>query len=576
MSKVNYLIRIWSTLDDTKAHAFTNVMCSEVKSVVVLKHLSLACKEYRKFKMHKSRLAKKASIRKMVARHMENFCSNKDSIIQSILEWPFCKVVLDHLVVNNELVLELKEIKLSVNKIMEGRIETSSKIISYFAVDAFVDDTIWIGNCQTSTQFALDIATKFFKINDIFINNKKTVAILINQEIKIASLNICGQSITIVKREWGVELENFLSLEETGSTWFCFLLLCDMDILGSDKFSVVKNGLHKIWSDFFKVFIDELLKDAGFADVVNEAAAYFLVLNLCINVSVCGLVSFTMAKLQTVALSLECVLSSSIVSVHLNSQAAINAYITELSSVVPDFHNLCWIKRHHIFNLIKKKNLRHLGVFGNVVADLVVNVTAYSLFLLLAEVCKHFLVAKNTLVFGNACHFVRDIFQSVCCACWEASPGSNVVSHVLIRCVNWIATMKVWYPNSHMLIEFTNQKSSNLHTYLIKAVHKWLSVEFSDHTFTYAYNVGVCSEVLAEASVHWFVLANSSILSASIDLVHDNNMISRLSYSVSSFLFNNMVKLLGVIESFAVSFDYHKPCNFFSGLSGIVQIYIGV
>ncbi|KAG9288216.1 hypothetical protein G9A89_020522 [Geosiphon pyriformis] len=119
MPKVDCLVKIWSTLDDSKAHIFTNVLCSEIKSVVVLKHLSLACKKYRKSKMHESRLAEEAFIRKAITEHMKNFCSNKDSMIRSILEQFFCKVVLNHLVVDDGLVLKLEKIKLSINKIIE-------------------------------------------------------------------------------------------------------------------------------------------------------------------------------------------------------------------------------------------------------------------------------------------------------------------------------------------------------------------------------------------------------------------------------------------------------------------------
>ncbi|KAG9304711.1 hypothetical protein G9A89_000024 [Geosiphon pyriformis] len=97
MSKADYLTKIWSILDDAKAHNFTNLVCLRVKSVVVLKHLLLVCKEYKKSKMYELKLAKKISIRKAIAMYMENFCSNK--------------------VVDDELVLEPEKVKLGMNKI---------------------------------------------------------------------------------------------------------------------------------------------------------------------------------------------------------------------------------------------------------------------------------------------------------------------------------------------------------------------------------------------------------------------------------------------------------------------------
>ncbi|KAG9292868.1 hypothetical protein G9A89_016230 [Geosiphon pyriformis] len=50
----------------------------------------------------------------------------------------------------------------------------------FFAAGTFVNDTIWVGSSQSATQHILNIASKFFQINDILINNNKTVAIPIN------------------------------------------------------------------------------------------------------------------------------------------------------------------------------------------------------------------------------------------------------------------------------------------------------------------------------------------------------------------------------------------------------------
>ncbi|KAG9284530.1 hypothetical protein G9A89_014134 [Geosiphon pyriformis] len=51
---------------------------------------------------------------------MENFKLNKDQTIRSVLEWPFCKITLDHLVVNEDLILESGLVKFYVDRIMEG------------------------------------------------------------------------------------------------------------------------------------------------------------------------------------------------------------------------------------------------------------------------------------------------------------------------------------------------------------------------------------------------------------------------------------------------------------------------
>ncbi|KAG9289431.1 hypothetical protein G9A89_007992 [Geosiphon pyriformis] len=294
--------------------------------------------------MFESKLVEKTSIKKIIEKHIKKFCSDKGGMIKCVLDQPFYKMVLNHLVVGNKLVLELKEVKLSIDKIMEdwmkkqsvslvvpnlwiyqyalldyvknktffgvmcvinmskllmvvnslpdgkaaglsgisnklwkhdiglvvedmlkkgqkfwlvlqdmhkaydlvgwhhlktslkqikmcdrfikffssihddrinrvmtnfgflegyrvhnsldqkktGKIKNSNGLSLFFVAGAFVDDTIWVSNCQTLTQYALNIASKFFSINNISINNDKTVAIPINQSVKIAALSING------------------------------------------------------------------------------------------------------------------------------------------------------------------------------------------------------------------------------------------------------------------------------------------------------------------------------------------------------------------------------------------------
>ncbi|KAG9298360.1 hypothetical protein G9A89_003177 [Geosiphon pyriformis] len=93
------------------------------------------------------------------------------------------------------------------------------------------------------------------------------------------------------------------------------------------------------------------------AGVAGGAAAYFSLVNLSIGVRVHGLLSSTMAELQVVALTLECIPSFSSVVLHLNSQAAIDTCVSEMFLVLPDFHVPCWMERRHIFNLVRNKDL---------------------------------------------------------------------------------------------------------------------------------------------------------------------------------------------------------------------------
>ncbi|KAG9304132.1 hypothetical protein G9A89_019694 [Geosiphon pyriformis] len=971
LSDTNHLL----TLDVAKACAFKDLVDSRVKSDVVVRHLLLVCRDYRKFKMFESRLAEKVSVRKAIEKCMDNFCSNKSSMIRSVLERLFHKVVLNHLVVDDDLVLLPREVKSSMDRIIEGwtrkcsvqsvlfdlwarqyvpldyvrndaflgvmctismgellsvvgglsdgkaaglsgipnelwkhgrevvlgcllvlfnkylsvvienaleknrklwlvlqnmqkaynsvgwhhlraslrhvkmcerfirffggiyedrvnrvmidfglsdgykvhnrldqsevflpllwrifydpllceikrhehlcgyqidtkfvsktgRIESSGGLTLYFSADAFA-----------STQYALNIASEFFVVNDISINSEKIVAIPINQGVKVTSLSICGQLISIARKGeaywylniflstkrlsrpsvvkahanvhffvnvvlkkaitdkqfsylvsavlqpiWDVlvrkglrskacllcdfpdaalhhlllyglkpfeqvqserkiaalimfsnafgifrclfshrfldlqvlgwalldplqflvrlrvnPVNNFLAgmvkiflgselslvnnlptafcspgrfplfsifgkslyfdsvkslkcfgvvfgdqffdkksvlldwktfhhwkrLDPRGSVphWFVvsseflksqgylfsdfvsFVEKLGLDILGSGEFSAVKNSLHDIWSGFFEVFTNGSLKNAGFAEVTCGAATYFLVLDKSIGVTVCGLLSSTIAELQAVALSLKCISSSSTVVLYLDSQATIDACVSEMSLATPNFRNQCWLERHHIFNLVRNKDLSvswvkvkgHSGIPGNVEADLAAGAASGSLFSLFADVCKHFLVAKGVAISGNACHFVRDIFQSICHVHWETGPGCDVVLDVIIGCIDWVVTVKVWHPDSHMLAGFTSHKFLTLHTYLIKAVHRRLpvavrkrlydkcypsvlcllcsGVEFSDHAFTCVHESDVYGEILAEAFAHWSALAGGSPTSAVLQVL---------------------------------------------------------
>ncbi|KAG9288607.1 hypothetical protein G9A89_006708 [Geosiphon pyriformis] len=424
------------------------------------------------------------------------------------------------------------------------------------------------------------------------------------------------------------------------------------DITGSSGFSDVKDDLHEIWFSLFEVYTDGSLKDVGSAGVAGRAAVNFFALDHSVGVFVIGLLFSTMTELQAVALFLECVPSLSTVVLHLDSQAAINVCVSELSSAAPDFHNQCWIKRHHIFNLVKEKDLSiswvkvkgHSGIHGNVETDLVAGETVQSSFRLLAGVWEQFLVTKNTVVSDNACYF-------------KAGPSFDVVSEDLIKGVNWVATVKVWHSDFYMLAGFTSLKSSNLHTYIMKAIHRQLLVakypgmlclmcrkmELLDHVFTCAGDIGIHNNILVEASTHWSTLVGAHLLLSSTvlwvllqcfsdvglyttvcksekayktfknkekadvqivgfvsfivelhrvkawlvrskhriviekaGLVHDDSVVSGLFHIVSFFLSDGVVRLLGLSESFAVSFGHYKLYSFFFGLGDNVRVHIGM
>ncbi|KAG9303344.1 hypothetical protein G9A89_013670 [Geosiphon pyriformis] len=88
-----------------------------------------------------------------------------------------------------------------VSRWLGPREESQTGLSSFFAAGTFVDDTIWVGSSQAATQLILNVASEFFCINNISINNDKTVVILINICASVSSLFISGSPISIAKSD---------------------------------------------------------------------------------------------------------------------------------------------------------------------------------------------------------------------------------------------------------------------------------------------------------------------------------------------------------------------------------------
>ncbi|KAG9305598.1 hypothetical protein G9A89_001659, partial [Geosiphon pyriformis] len=81
--------------------------------------LSNIRKSYYVSKLAESLAAKEANIKAAIDKRMESFKTNKSHTIRSVLEHSFCKGVLDHLVVDNKLILESNSVKSKVDIIIE-------------------------------------------------------------------------------------------------------------------------------------------------------------------------------------------------------------------------------------------------------------------------------------------------------------------------------------------------------------------------------------------------------------------------------------------------------------------------
>ncbi|KAG9304495.1 hypothetical protein G9A89_020059, partial [Geosiphon pyriformis] len=81
-----------------------------------------------------------------------------------------------------------------------GLAEFQAGLTLFLAAGVFVNDTIWVGSSQTVTQHIFNVASDFFRFNDISINNDKTVAIPINCRVVSPYLTVSELPISIAKK----------------------------------------------------------------------------------------------------------------------------------------------------------------------------------------------------------------------------------------------------------------------------------------------------------------------------------------------------------------------------------------
>ncbi|KAG9293137.1 hypothetical protein G9A89_001764 [Geosiphon pyriformis] len=159
-----------------------------------------------------------------------------------------------------------------------------------------------------------------------------------------------------------------------------------LNILSSSGFVSVYDRLLQVNARVLSVYTDESLRNLGTVGCEVGAVAFFEDIGMGLGVGMSGLMSSTMAELQTIALAFECVPVFSNVHLFLDSQSALDAYKSELGLVVPDFYNQCWVEHQHIANVIYNKGLKvnwhkvkdHSEILGNEHADVIANAVSVS------------------------------------------------------------------------------------------------------------------------------------------------------------------------------------------------------
>ncbi|KAG9296263.1 hypothetical protein G9A89_014855 [Geosiphon pyriformis] len=115
-----FLLDRWEGLDSVNASAVKSLFLSGSHFNAIQSVLFMVKKSYCTSKMLEAERVRESQIRSAIDKRMESFELDKDYTIRNVLERSFCKVTLDHLVVDDELVLEPALVKAKVDAVMEG------------------------------------------------------------------------------------------------------------------------------------------------------------------------------------------------------------------------------------------------------------------------------------------------------------------------------------------------------------------------------------------------------------------------------------------------------------------------
>ncbi|KAG9303821.1 hypothetical protein G9A89_018718 [Geosiphon pyriformis] len=453
-------------------------------------------------------------------------------------------------------------------------------------------------------------------------------------------LDLCGPVL-----EWFKLSTAFLNNVALSSTQSLAVCSDDfLDIFGSCDFVFVCDQLSQIDAGILSVYMDGSLKNLGTASCRAGAATFFKDIGLGLGVGVLGLMSFTLAKLQAIALVLKCVPLSSSVHFFSNNQSALDACKSEMGLNL----RVSWHK-------VKD----YSGILGNEHTNMIADATSLSGWHLSPYLDEHFIVADYGIVSGNSRHFVHDIYHSICHACWEVGSGLRFLEGSLLSNIDWVHSLLVWHPNLHMATGFTSLSLANACMYFIKALHHCLPIAVQKCHYSKLYPSVLClycgdMEILdhvfscrIDKSAHslfglaylfscvlqllLFCISDSFVSIAlfkgfvfdgwfhkAVSIFHDLKItdmeVVKFVHSLSMAFRNNIwlvytkycayikknglifidglvlisvsglasgfsagvLKLLGIADAFGIHFGFCKFCLFFSGISGLMSVYIAV
>ncbi|KAG9297754.1 hypothetical protein G9A89_011269 [Geosiphon pyriformis] len=118
--RFEFLLRCWVSLNNDKASVVWDLVSFDASLDCVCSAFCDVKRSYHASKLAESLQAEESGIRSAIEKKIESFVINKGHTIYSVLECPFHKVVLDHLVSDGGLILDPIEVKNKVDDIMKG------------------------------------------------------------------------------------------------------------------------------------------------------------------------------------------------------------------------------------------------------------------------------------------------------------------------------------------------------------------------------------------------------------------------------------------------------------------------
>ncbi|KAG9292480.1 hypothetical protein G9A89_001553 [Geosiphon pyriformis] len=439
-------------------------------------------------------------------------------------------------------------------------------------------------------------------------------------------LDSCGPVL-----EWFKLSVVFLNDEGFSFTYFLVLDgVGSLNILESSDFVSVCDCFLQVGADSLSVYTNRSLSNLSTVNCRTDTTAFFEDIDLGLDISVLGLMSFTLAELQAIVLALECIPPISFVKLFSDNQSALDACKSELSLTCSNFHNQYWVKHCHIVNVIYCKNLKvnwhkiksHSGILENECTDMIAGNTSLSGWYLPYRLSEHFIVADSSVVFGNSRYFIGS--------------GFKFLAGSLLSEVDWLHSSLVWHPNLQMaagfmllfhegfvspaaldyvfsckidnsvqcqLLEFYvdswktisgffHSSSSILQmlfscvsdSFLVMALYKgFIFNDWFCKTVTIFHNSKVAGLEIVKfvhslsldfRSSVWSVYAKYCVYMKKNGLILLDGLVPVSVSGLASELSAGMVKLLGIANVFSVRFGFCKPCLFFLGVDDLVLVYI--